>query len=50
MASSARLREGLGADDIAVLLDCDPDLVRVEIRVLREIGALEEIYRKRVRK
>lgn len=38
------LRAGYGADDIALQLDCAPETVRTEIRILRATGDLEEIY------
>lgn len=34
------LREGFGADDIAIKLDCPPDRVRTMIRIFREEGLL----------
>lgn len=41
------LREGFGSEDIAVRLDCNIHHVRAEIRILRDSGELEAIYRKR---
>lgn len=40
----SRLREGYGADDIAVLDGIDPERVRDEISLLRMSGCLKTLY------
>lgn len=39
------LREGYGVEDIALRLKCDVEDVRQEVKILREQGDLERIYR-----
>lgn len=40
------LREGLGAEDIALKIGCPVECVRYFIGQLREVGALRDIYRR----
>lgn len=39
------LREGYGVEDIAILLDCHVNSVRIEVEILRATGELREILR-----
>ena len=43
------LREGYGAEDIAIKLKCSADDVRREIHILREEGRLTKIVRPKVK-
>lgn len=38
------LREGLGVEDIAIRLKCDVEAVRVEVAILREMVALDDMF------
>jgi len=41
------LRDGLGAEDIALRLSCDVEAVRLAVRIFREEGRIGEIVRPR---
>ncbi len=38
------IREGLGVEDIAHVLECDTDDVRKEVRILRLNGVLDRMF------
>lgn len=45
----ALLAEGYGAEDIALKLECGADLVRREIKRLRQEGRLAEMFQPKVK-
>lgn len=40
----ALIREGFGVEDIAVKLGCDVACVRTEVGILRDMGALRDMF------
>jgi len=40
------LKRGYGVEDIGVMLGCDPEHVRIEVRILRETGELDKMFRR----